>query len=258
VDPIELTIITPVRNGAHHIRECLECVARENLPTVEHLVLDGASTDETPAILHAAGTAMDDRFRWISERDAGQSDAMNKGLRLARGGWVGFLNADDYYLPGVLPRVLSRIRQQRRGALLTGNCRLVGADNALLGTARPASFRWFSFYLSVADCVFPINPCSYFYPRSVHDAIGPYDPEEHYTMDIDFLLRATRVLPTRYFDEDWGVMRHLPGSKTFEDRARGESLDRMRRTIRRNFRSLPAWRRTQVRLLRFLPVRIPR
>jgi glycosyltransferase involved in cell wall biosynthesis len=101
-----VTIVTAVRNGAATIAECLGSVARQRYPDVEHVIVDGASTDGTLDALRAAARP---GLRWISEPDTGTYDAMNKGIRLARGDYLLFLGADDTLLcdlGAIVPRLV--------------------------------------------------------------------------------------------------------------------------------------------------------
>ena len=103
-----LSIITVVRNGAATLEDCIRSVIERGTPAVEHIVIDGGSTDGTPAILshHADAIACS-----ISEPDKGIYDAMNKGVRLAKGDWILFLGCDDTLaadLKGILPRLADR------------------------------------------------------------------------------------------------------------------------------------------------------
>jgi len=102
--PITLSIVTPALNSVRTIRETLESVARQDYPHVEHLVVDGGSTDGTLEILSSWP-----RLRWISERDEGHYHAMNKGILMAGGEAVGILNADDCYCDGILAKVAAAL-----------------------------------------------------------------------------------------------------------------------------------------------------
>src|SRR4051812_15345342 len=101
-----LTVVTPSLNSAATIKETLASVRDQGLgEQVEHVVVDGGSTDGTVELLERA-----EGVRFISEPDRGLSDAMNKGVAMARGDYVGWLNADDFYLPGALAPVLQGLR----------------------------------------------------------------------------------------------------------------------------------------------------
>lgn len=91
---MSISIITPVLNGATTIRDCIESVRRQSIP-VEHILVDGGSTDGTLGIL--ADYAREGAAKVIAEQDDGVYDAMNKGIAVARGDVVGILNADDFY-----------------------------------------------------------------------------------------------------------------------------------------------------------------
>jgi glycosyltransferase involved in cell wall biosynthesis len=104
---MRLSIVTVCRNAAATIEGAVRSVTGQTHPDVEHIVIDGASTDGT---LEKLGPYRDRLAKLVSERDAGLYDAMNKGLAAASGEYVGYLNADDYYAhPGVLARIASTL-----------------------------------------------------------------------------------------------------------------------------------------------------
>ena len=105
-----LSIITPVYNGEKFILGCIESVVAQNCAGVEHIVVDGGSTDRTVQILREKAETHP-HLRWISEPDSGQSDALNKGIALARAEYIGILNVDDFYEFG---RSLSRRRHNQK------------------------------------------------------------------------------------------------------------------------------------------------
>ena len=97
---MKFSVITPSLNQGRFIRDCIESVRAQVEAEVEHIVVDGCSTDETVAILKSYP-----HIQWTSEPDRGQMDAINKGFRQARGDWLMWLNADDYLLPQTFARV---------------------------------------------------------------------------------------------------------------------------------------------------------
>src|SRR6267142_508883 len=93
-----VTIVTPSFNQGHFIRATIESVLSQDYPHIEYIIMDGGSTDETASVVSDyAG-----RLTFISERDRGQSHAINKGFRMARGSILAWLNSDDLYLPGCI------------------------------------------------------------------------------------------------------------------------------------------------------------
>ena len=95
---VKISIITPVMNNVNFIKQCLNSVIEQNCPNLEHLIIDGASTDGTLDIVKEYAGKYE-HITWVSEKDNGQSDAMNKGIRLAKGEIITFLNVDDFFEP---------------------------------------------------------------------------------------------------------------------------------------------------------------
>lgn len=215
---MRLSVITPVFNGERFIDSCLRSVAEQAEPGVEHLVVDGGSTDRTMAIVKEFA-ARHPHIRWLSEKDTGQSDAMNKGIGLAKGDILGFLNADDFYEPGALMRALRMFEKLPEPALLVGNCKVIDEKGTLLSLNKPDT-RYYQL-LQIWRFKMPNNPSAYFYHRSLHERIGGYDTAEHYAMDYDFLLRAFRVAKVVYVDETLGNFRYYPGTKTSHSAEQG-------------------------------------
>jgi glycosyltransferase involved in cell wall biosynthesis len=199
-----LTVITPCFNSERFIARCVETLAGEigDLP-VEHLVIDGASKDRTLEIL-AGYRERYPHLRVVSEPDRGQSDAMNKGIALARHRTISFLNVDDFYEPGTLAAVLPLLREAPDLYFLVGNCHLRSLDGQVLAVNRPWCVRFERLMLQSSLFPFPSNPSAYFYDRRLHEVVGPYEVGLRYTMDLEFILRASRVAAVRHVDAVWG------------------------------------------------------
>src|SRR5258708_4043114 len=113
---IKITVVTPSFNGAHTIRETVESVARQDYGDLEHIVMDGGSTDGTLDIVRSYP-----KIRLISEKDEGHYHAMNKGIEMATGDWIGILNADDCYCEGILAKVAQAAQSHRDWDALFGD-----------------------------------------------------------------------------------------------------------------------------------------
>lgn len=211
-----LSVITPVYNGEKFISGCIELVSAQNCAEIEHIIVDGSSTDGTVEIVREKA----DRYpylRWISEPDLGQSDAMNKGIALARAEYIGFLNADDFYEPGALCRVVEIIKDLPAPRFIVGACNVLTVDDKLLYVNRPRVLKFENIVVNEQQIwPFPHNPSAYFYPKSVHDVIGLYNIESHFCMDFEFILAVTQVIEPLYIDIALGNFRLIPGTKTFD------------------------------------------
>jgi len=182
---------------------------------IEHLIIDGGSKDGSVEILKARATQFP-HIRWISEPDSGQSSAMNKGLRMARGNWVGFLNADDFYEGETLKKVLAIIKPCSRIRLIVGNLNVLDSRDHIVSVCKPSGLSLPFVLADIGD--WPYNPSSYFYPLKVHDKIGLFDENEHFAMDYDFILRLLLAeIPVEYYNEIWGNFRLQPEAKTVSD-----------------------------------------
>ncbi|MGG6269266.1 glycosyltransferase family 2 protein [Leptolyngbya sp. AN03gr2] len=227
-----ITIVTPVFNGEKFIESCLQAVIDQHCSDVEHWIMDGSSTDNTITIVKNYA----DRYphiRWISEPDRGQSDAMNKGIRLATGEIITFLNVDDYYEPNVLNQVNELFKTLPEPSFVVGNCQIWNDYNQIIDINKPTKLRLLDLVVGINVNPYPCNPCAYFYHRSLHDQIGDYAIDDHHAMDLDFILRAVQVAHIQYVDQIWGNYRRIAGTKTFIAMADGSSDRRVRQLLRK-------------------------
>jgi glycosyltransferase involved in cell wall biosynthesis len=226
----EISVITPVYNGVSHIAGCLESVIRQSCVQAEHVLIDGGSTDGTIDLI-SQYTRRFAHIRCVSGRDAGQADAMNKGIALAHGAVLGFLNVDDRYEPGVLNHILDIFSNLQEPALVVGDCNVWDENGNLLGVNVPGKLDFHSLLRGHALNPFPINPSAYFYHKSLHELIGGYNVAESYVLDWDFLLRAVQAADVHYYSETWGNYFLLPGTKTYADMVSGKNRERAERLL---------------------------
>jgi glycosyltransferase involved in cell wall biosynthesis len=208
-----ISIITPVYNGEQHIESCLKAVIDQNCSNIEHIIVDGGSTDRTVEIIKRYANICP-HIRWISEKDQGQSDAMNKGIIMAKSEIISFLNVDDFYQPNVLNRVLEITPSLPNPSILVGNCNVWDAQDKLSYVCKPVNFRFSNMLQGLNARNFPTNPSAYFYHTSLHQQVGMYKVDEHYAMDLDFLLRAVQVANIKYINETWGNWMRTENTKT--------------------------------------------
>lgn len=255
-----ITVITPVYNGERFIESCILAVINQDCAALEHVIVDGGSCDRTSEIVRKYAESYP-HIRWISEKDRGQSDAMNKGIRLARGEILNFLNVDDYYEPNVLNRVNELFAALPARSFLVGNCNVWDDNGRLKKVNRPNRLRLTDLLLGAEINPHPINPCAYFYHTALHRKIGLYNTDDHYTMDLDFVLRAASVAHMEYVNETWGNYREITGTKTVTDWASGQGARRAQLLLNSYRAQLPLftrWRLVLLSLLLGLPTRSKR
>ena len=212
---MKLSILLVVLNNKAFIAQAMDNFVAQSCPDAELLVMDGASTDGTLSIIQDYARRFSN-IRYVSEKDAGQSDAMNKGLRLANGEFVSFLNVDDYYSEGVLNEVVRLLQSDASIDFITGNCNVWNAQGELIYLNRPTPIEK---HHVLSGYHFPVNPTAYFYSKSIHEKVGFYNEKNHYNMDLEFIIQTVLQYKITYVDRIWGNFRMLPNSKTFSDQS---------------------------------------
>jgi glycosyltransferase involved in cell wall biosynthesis len=211
-----ITIVTPCLNAADTVDEALESVRSQDYPRLEHVVVDGGSEDGTLERLEAA-----EGITWVSERDRGRFDAANRGLGIASGEVVAFLNADDRYEPGALHAVGETFARRPQTMWITGYCRIV--DRHWREIRRPITeyknllLRSYSFPLLLTQD-FVSDPAT-FARRSALAAAGPIDDRYPISHDYDLWLRVAKrwdpVVLRRYL-ASFRMMEGTVSMSTFE------------------------------------------
>lgn len=251
-----ISIITPVYNGEKFIESCLQVVIDQKCLEVEHIIVDGGSSDKTVDIIKDKANQYP-HIRWISEKDRGQSDALNKGIAMAQGQIIGVLNVDDFYEVNLLNRICEIFQTLPEPSFIVGNCNIYNQEDKLIYINKPTRLRTIDLLLErrinddgIIDASFPVNPSAYFYHKSLHQQIGLYKVEDHYLMDLDFLLKAVASSHVKYFNETWGNYRYYPGTKTFDDSARGTSVVRIKQLFNDYIKTLSLMDQWQIWLAR--------
>lgn len=173
-----ISIVTVVFNGAAHIGQTIASVLGQTYGNVEYIIIDGGSTDGTLDIVRKHEDRID---CWISEPDSGIYEAMNKGVRLARGELIGLLNADDFYEPDALERVAACFRESGIPGIYYGDNFVLQEDLHLKYRHRASLQYWLGM---------SIYHQAMFVHRDVYRQLDGYREEFRFAGDYDFLLRA--------------------------------------------------------------------
>jgi glycosyltransferase involved in cell wall biosynthesis len=203
-----VTIVTPSYNQGRFIRATIESVLAQDYPHIQYIIMDGGSTDETAEVVRECSG----RLTFISERDRGQSHAINKGFRMARGEIVVWLNSDDVMLPGPVRRAVEAFRRNPAAGAIYGEGYLMDEGGNVTGRfphTRPLDL-WRLVYLSDY-----ILQQSVYFRRNIFEEIGYLDEDLHYTMDWDILIRIAQRYPLEYVPEYLGCLREYPAAKSY-------------------------------------------
>ena len=180
-----VSIVTPTFNSARFLEETLACIVGQTYRNIEHIVVDGGSTDGTLAILHKQA-----HFRWLSEPDDGMYDAINKGLRMAAGSIVAYLNSDDLYFDDTVQRVVDFFEKNREAELVYSDLLYIDENMQPLFVRKYPPFSWKMFAILDGSIV-PQQTC--FWRRRVLEASGYFDKSFKMAGDFEFLVRVGKV-----------------------------------------------------------------
>ena len=187
----KISVITVCYNSAATIADTLRSVAAQNYPNVEHVIIDGGSKDQTPAIVRAW---TQHPVRFISEPDNGIYDAMNKGIALASGEYIGFLNADDFFADGeVLSKIAARLQDAQLDAVFS-ELDVVAQDHPqrILRKYRVSAYS--RFWLRIG--MMPAHP-TFYCRKQCYTKLGdaPYRTNYKIAADFELLVRLLLTQP---------------------------------------------------------------
>ena len=203
-----VTVVTPSYNQGRFIAATIESVLAQDYPNVEYLIVDGASTDDTAAVVARYA----DRLTFVSEPDSGQSEAINKGFRRARGRYVAWLNSDDLFLPGAISAAVAALdANPDAGAVYGEGYQIDEAGNVISRFEVTQQFNLWRL-LNVSDYILQQTV---FFRRSIFDEIGWLDETLHYGMDWELLMRIGLRYPVVYVPHYMGAIREYPAAKSF-------------------------------------------
>ena len=207
----KITIITPSFNQGDYIEETIESVLSQNYPHLEYIVLDGGSTDNTIKVLQKHA----DNIIWHSESDNGQSDALNKGFRMATGEIIAFLNSDDRYEPGALDYIGRYFSENPHVDWLSGRCRNInGAGEEIRKPIMHYKNFWLRFSSRrVLQVLNYVSQPATFWRRKLFDQVGGLDEGLHYAMDYDYWMRLGQNCKLKTVDRYLAHFRIHQGSK---------------------------------------------
>ncbi|WP_374951523.1 glycosyltransferase [Mucilaginibacter sp.] len=189
---MKFSILTPSFNSGRYLKRMITSVTAQTYGNWEHIVQDGFSTDDTKTIL-AANPQID----WISRPDSGQSEAMNSAFQRSTGDIIIYLNADDELRPDALENYHKCFQANPEIDMVVADLEIDHSGQKTLN--RPSTD--LQKILHYWPCVFPANPVSYAYTRTLQEKVGVFPAENHFTMDYWFLLRA--ILKGRVIQKDF-------------------------------------------------------
>ena len=206
---LSISVVTPSYNQAQFIERTIQSVLDQNVPSLEYMVVDGASTDDTLNILKK----YENRLRWVSEKDSGQTEAVNKGIQWTNGDIIGWLNSDDIYYPGTLSAVMRLFEEFPQVNVVYGEADHIDESDQLIEAYYTEDWN----YERLKEVCFLCQP-AVFFRRSLLEQVGLLDTNLKYCMDYEYWLRLGAKVPFVRIEKKLAGSRMYRENKTLGER----------------------------------------
>ena len=202
-----VTIVTPSYNQASYLEETINSVLNQTYPSIEYIIIDGGSSDGSLEIINKYAS----RFaKWVSEKDRGQTEAINKGFALAKGEVLAWLNSDDTFLPNTIEEAVSYLSAHPKTGLVYGDANYIDEKSKVIGkfpAAETDLHRLRRGYVHIPQQ-------ASFFRKSLWDQVGPLDPDFFFAMDYDLWVRLAAISELKYIPQTWANFRLHADAKT--------------------------------------------
>lgn len=202
-----VSIVTPSFNQSRFIEDTIRSVLSQDYPQMEYMIVDGASTDGSVEIIRKYE---DQLAWWVSEKDQGQTDAINKGFARATGDILAWLNSDDTYEPGAISAAVAYLQEHPEVGMVYGDCNYINEKGERIGKfrSRQTSYQW------IRRGYNHIPQQTMFFRAGLWKQAGPLDPSFHYAMDYDLWTRLSARSEIKYVPQTWANFRLHTSGKT--------------------------------------------
>lgn len=216
---MQVSIITPSYNQARYLEATMRSVLEQDYPEIEYIVVDGGSTDGSADLIRKYA----DRLAWwVSERDQGQTDAINKGFARATGDILAWINSDDTYQPGAVKEAVAYFQAHPEIGMVYGDANYIDEHGRVIGRFPAAQ----TDYRRLRQGYVHVPQQSAFFRADLWKQVGPLDPSFYFAMDYDLWVRLASVAPLHYYPRLWANFRLHSDAKTVaaDDRCWPEML----------------------------------
>lgn len=217
------SIITVVYNGANTIRDTIESILNQNYMDYEYIVIDGASTDQTVEIVNEYKPRFGGRLTLISEPDKGIYNAMNKGIKIAKGDYIWIVNSDDWIHDNALQLIHDKyLTLNNPNAILCGGINLISPKTQTIIRSAFSGGKHFD----TMEKTFKMGVChpATIVPSVIYQRVGSYDENYYIAADLDFIIRCKNDnIPFVFSDEIYsnfrmdGISNRFPIGKNIHD-----------------------------------------
>jgi len=205
-DSLKISVVTPSLNQGRFIRDTIESVLSQNYNNFEHIIVDGGSTDDTLNILKEYS-----HLNWISEKDKGASNAINKGLKIADGEIITWLNSDDYYDSGVFDLVNTIFSGNGELDFLSGNLTYVDENKKILFEDETYNYDYKYLINYSADV---IRQASIFFTKRLFLKTGYLDEDLKIVFDYELFIRMLKITNPYFVNKNFAFYRDYGNTLT--------------------------------------------
>lgn len=227
----KISVITPSRNQAEFLERTILSVLNQNYPNLEYIIIDGGSTDGSVEIIRKYEKFL---TYWVSGKDKGQADAINKGFKMAGGTVFAWLNADDVYLPDAMRNAAEFFKIDSEAGMCYGKAYLINETDDTIGAYPTEDFD----FKRLAGFNFIAQP-SVFFKREVYFAAGCLDSDMHYAADYDLWIRIAKTYKVRYLPVSLSTYRLHAGSKTVSEESALDVQRECLKTVMKHYGWVP-------------------
>ena len=202
-----VSIITPSFNQAPYIESTIKSVLSQEYPRIEYIIVDGGSTDATVDIIKKYESRL---AWWVSEKDKGQTDAINKGFGRAAGDILAWLNSDDTYEPGAISAAVKYLQEHPEAGMVYGDCNFINETGQVIGKFNAAQ----TSHRLIRQGYVHIPQQTMFFRADLWKQVGPLDPSFYFAMDYDLWTRISARSEIKYVPQTWANFRLHTSGKT--------------------------------------------
>lgn len=218
--PPLVSIVTPSFNQARYIESTIRSVLDQDYPSLEYIIVDGGSTDGALDIIRSHS---DQLAWWVSEKDNGQTDALNKGFAQAQGEILAWINSDDTYEPGAVAAAVAYLTQHPEIGAVYADTNFIDERGRVIGRFPAAQ----TDYPRLRRGYVHVPQQATFFRADLWHKVGPLDPDFYFAMDYDLWVRLAKLAPFAYLPgQTWANFRLHQSAKTIsaDDRCWPEML----------------------------------
>jgi glycosyltransferase involved in cell wall biosynthesis len=214
-----VSIVTPSLDQARFLAAAMQSVLMQDYPRLEYIVVDGGSHDGSLEIIKRYAPRL---AWWVSEKDQGQTDAINKGMSHAAGSILAWLNSDDVYSAGAVSAAVRAFADHPDAGLVYGDANYINEAGEVIGHFPAAQ----TDYRRLRQGYVHIPQQAAFFRADLWRTLGPLDPSYFFAMDYDLWVRIAKSAPIRYVPQSWANFRLHTAGKTIaaDDRCWPEML----------------------------------